>query len=596
VLAGALLFVGGARLAAQVVPSDIVSTPIPVKPPTDTTGADTTLARADSIQPPVGRFADPILYEIGPQYAWNRRELFALGALTVVDLLERIPGLTTYRSGWIATPQTAAYNGDFQRVRIFYDGIEMDSLDPDNGGILDLSTVQLWTLEHLSVERSAGEARVFMRSWRVDNTTPYTRVDVATGNEETNLYRGFYGKRFSGGQLLQLAGQQYGVTSSRFAGSGDALSLLARVGMARNAWSVDAFVSRTHPTRGIQRPIAGTGRPEIPALDATHTTAYVRAAIGNQNGPWAQISAGSLRFKGDEVVTTVGDGGVSVTDTVSLAISEAQYNVSAGLTLGPARLEARDRLRAIGGNTYNSVSARLDVALPWTLVSGFAESDGFRRSTNADVGVRFQPLPFIAVSGSLAQTTARSGNGSFPSSRSARGEVGIKFFRPWVSFGAMTLDNALVRAPVVYDTAFQPIALGRSNGIVGSIRGPIAGGFGIDAYVTRWESQVPYRPQFQSRSEINFASTFPRRFPSGDFELRFAGIYEYRGGNLFPLRTTDLEVLAAKTVSALLEIRIMRAVISYQQRNILAYPHEIVPGFEMPRVLAIYGVRWEFWN
>jgi hypothetical protein len=98
--------------------------------------------------------------------------------LTVVDILDRIPGLTTYRSGWIATPQTAAFNGDFQRVRIFYDGIEMDSLDPDNGGILDLSTVQLWTLEHLSVERSAGEARVFMRSWRVENTTPYTRVDV----------------------------------------------------------------------------------------------------------------------------------------------------------------------------------------------------------------------------------------------------------------------------------------------------------------------------------------------------------------------------------------------------------------------------------
>jgi hypothetical protein len=594
VFAGALLFVGAPVSVAQVVPSDIVSTPIPVKPPTDTTDADTTLAKADSIQPPVGRFADPVLYEIGPQYQWNRRDLFALGALTVVDVLERIPGLTTFRSGWIATPQTAAFSGDFQRVRFFYDGIELDNLDPDNGGILDLSTVQLWTLEHLSVERSAGEVRVFMRTWRVDNTTPYTRVDVATGNEETNLYRGFYGKRFGRGELLQLAGQQYGVRSSRFAGSGDALSLLSRAGIARKGWSVDAFVNRTHPTRGIQRPSAG--RPEIPALDATHTTAYVRAAIGDQTGPWAQISAGSLRFKGDEVVTTVGDDGVSVTDTVSLAISEAQYNLSAGLTRGPARLEVRDRLRAIAGNTYNSASARLDVALPWTLVSGFVESDGFRRSTNADVGIRFQPLPFVAVSGSIAQTTARSGNTAFPGSRAARGEVGVKLLRPWISFGGMTLDNALVPAPIVYDTALQPIALGRSNGIVGSIRGPIAFGFGIDAYVTRWQSQEPYRPQFQSRSEINFASSFPRRFPSGNFELKFAGVYEYRGSNLFPLRTTDIEVLAAKTLSALLEIRIMRAVLSYQQRNILAYQHDIIPGFEMPRVLAIYGVRWEFWN
>jgi hypothetical protein len=46
----------------------------------------------------------------------------------------------------------------------------------------------------------------------------------------------------------------------------------------------------------------------------------------------------------------------------------------------------------------------------------------------------------------------------------------------------------------------------------------------------------------------------------------------------------------------MLEIRIMRAVITYQQRNITAYQYPIVPGFEMPRVLAIYGVRWDFWN
>ena len=51
-----------------------------------------------------------------------------------------------------------------------------------------------------------------------------------------------------------------------------------------------------------------------------------------------------------------------------------------------------------------------------------------------------------------------------------------------------------------------------------------------------------------------------------------------------------------KTLSGILEIRILRAVLSYQQRNILGYLYEVVPGFEMPRVLATYGVRWDFWN
>jgi len=588
--------VAASRAQSQIVPADVSQTPLPVKPATDST-ADTARAKADSIRPKVGRFADPILHEIGPQYEWNRSQLFGSGALTVLDLLERIPQLTTYRSGWIATPQTAAFNGDFQRVRIFYDGIEIDNLDPANGGILDLSTVQLWTLEHVSVERTASEARVFLRSWRVENTMPYTRVDVATGNEDTNLYRGFYGKRFDRGELLQLAGQQYGVQSSRFAGNGDALSLLARVGIGRKAWSIDGFLNRTHPTRGTQRPVAGGGRPDIPALDATHTTSYVRAAVGSvERGPWAQLTAASLRFKGSQAITTTDELGAPAIDTVPLSISEGQYHLSGGYALGPLRLEVADRLRSIAGERFNSVSARADFSTRFAVLSAFAENDAFRRSTSADVGVRIQPLPFVALSGSVAQTTARSGNTSFPSSRSARGEIGVKVFRPWVSVGAMTLDNATTPPPVVYDSLLLPIALGKSTGTSASIRGPLGFGLGIDAYLTRWKSAQPYRPQYQSRSEINFASGFPRRFPSGNFELRASGVYEYRGTNTFPLAAGDVSVMAAKTISGLLEIRIMRAVISYQQRNILAYQHDIIPGFEMPRVLAIYGVRWEFWN
>src|SRR5206468_11973576 len=193
--------------------------------------------------------ADPALYEIGPQYEWNRTQLFAAGALTVIDLLDRIPGVTTFRSGWLSTPQTVTYGGDFRRVRIFYDGIELDDLDSRTGGALDLSTVQLWSLEHLSIERSASELRIYMRTWRVENTDPYTRVDVATGNADTNLYRGFYGKRLDSGGVVQFAGQQFGVTSPRFAGSGDALSLLSRVGVAKKNWSVEGFIIRHHATR-----------------------------------------------------------------------------------------------------------------------------------------------------------------------------------------------------------------------------------------------------------------------------------------------------------------------------------------------------------
>jgi hypothetical protein len=587
------LYAGAANLAAQIVPPPPGQIPIPVKPKTDS-GPDSAHVKADSIKSPIGRFADPMTYEIASQYDWNRDQLFATGALSLIDLLDRIPGITTFRSGWLATPQTATFDGDFRRVRIFYDGIEMDNLDNSVGGVLDLSKIQLWSLEHLTIERSANEIRLYMRSWRVDNTDPYTRVDVATGNEETNLYRGFYGKRYDNGAVFQFGGQQYGVTSSRFAGSGDALSLLGRIGIARKSWSVDAFVNRLHSTRDIERP--AVGRPPILGLDATNTDAYLRAAFGGvSSGPWAQITIASLGFKG----TTSPDRNVAATsqpDTLPRKASETQYIVAGGFTTGPARVEIDERIRAMAGEATNDVSGRLDLVSPVGLVSGFAERDGYRGTTNADVGIRAEPLRFLALSGSIAHSSPTDGSSGLASTQTARGEVGLKILGPWISGGLITTTKTAGLAPLVYDTLLLPTPAGSSTGQTLSIRGPLGRGFGIDSWLVRWDQTRPYQPQYQSRSELNFTNSFLSHFPRGDFELHVAGVYEYRGHMIFPLAAGDIQETNARTISALLEIRILRAVVSYQQRNILAYPYFVIPGFEMPRVLAIYGVRWDFWN
>ena len=592
-MAGALLYATASPLGAQVVPPPASEVPIPVKPKTDS-GPDTTAIKPDTIKAPIGRFADPALYEIGPQYEWNRDQLFATGALSLNDLLDRIPGVTTFRSGWLATPQTAMHMGDFRRVRIFYDGLEIDDLDRRTGGILDLSSIPIWSLEHLSIERSASELRIYMRSWRVDNTSPYTRVDVATGNEDTNLYRGFYGKRLDNGGVLQFAGQQFGVSSTRFAGSGDNLSLLSRIGVGRKNWSFDAFVVRNHMTRDIQR---GLARPPVLALDGTYTDAYLRASVGKMTGgPWASVTVGSLGFKGTTGPNRNTTTGSAFGDTLERKASETQYNFSAGLTLGALRVQVEDRFRSLLGATYNSPSARADVVTPLGLLSGFAENDGFRGRTDFDVGLRAQPLPFFAVSGSVARITDDIGSVGLTNGTAFRGEAAIKLFGAWFGGGLISADRSSGLAPVAYDTLFLPTSPGRLSAWTGSIRGALPAGFGIDSWVERWSGGGVYIPEYQGRAEINFANKFIRRFPRGDFELRVAGIYEYRSHVDFPLTDGDIRTEVSKTLSALLEIRIMRAVISYQQRNLMAYQYQIVPGFEMPRVLAIYGVRWDFWN
>jgi hypothetical protein len=256
-----------------------------------------------------------------------------------------------------------------------------------------------------------------------------------------------------------------------------------------------------------------------------------------------------------------------------------------------------DRLRALSGQTYNGASARLDLVTPIGVANGFVEHDGFRKVTNTDAGLRAQPLPFIAFSGSVARSVPMdAATSGLATTTSTRGEVGLKLFGPWFSGGMISSDRTAGLAPVVYDTLLLPTLAGRVTAKTASIRGPIAWGFGIDAWVVRWDTVGNYQPRYESRSEINYSNDFRRRFPRGDLAVRVAASYEYRGHTIFPLAAGDVETPIDKTLSALLEIRIMRAVISYQQRNILGYIYQVVPGFEMPRVLAIYGVRWDFWN
>jgi hypothetical protein len=152
-------------------------------------------------------------------------------------------------------------------------------------------------------------------------------------------------------------------------------------------------------------------------------------------------------------------------------------------------------------------------------------------------------------------------------------------------------------APLAYDTLALPTSTGRITGYTGTIRGPLWRGLGVDAWAVHWSTRGdPYQPDWQSRSELNYSNNFLKQFPRGDFEIKAAGVYEYRSATTFPSAAGDNQSQTAKTLSAILEIRIMRAVLSYQQRNILGYQYDVVPGFEMPRVLATYGVRWDFWN
>jgi hypothetical protein len=579
---------------------DTVVIPIPARPDSirpDTAGPAVPLpakAPEDSIKAPIAKAEIPGLIDIGKPYRWDREAMFASGAVTVLDLLERIPGVLGLRSGWIPSPQLASYAGDLGRVRLYLDGVELDPLETRTGGLYDLQQIDLWTLEDIAIERGASELRVYMRTWSVRNTTPYTRTDVSTGDDDTNVYRGFYGRRFKHGEVLQIGAQQYSTTNDRVGGSGDALSLLMRVGWAKARWSADAFVNRVHLFRGVQTRQFGAGGP-IPNLDATRTHAYLRFGMGTPDeGLWAQGIAATQRFLESSAHNTSSASG-SPLDTADTSRSRAQYVAAVGFTKWGARISLSDRARIFGGKMYQAPSARVALERGPLNLSVIGERKSVDSTQHLDAILKFQPFSWVALSAAVGQLSGTSGL-EIPTSRSARGEVGLRLNRMWLSGGALFRDTASLAPPIVFDTAFRRTEIGKSVGTFASLRGNLWKDFVVDAQGIRWNDVVAYRPQYVTRGQLYLDTKWLRRFPSGNFGFMIGATHEYRSGTLFPVEGGFTEAPGYRVLTPFAELRILQAVISWQFRNALGRQYETIPGFEGPRALNYYGVRWEFWN
>jgi hypothetical protein len=614
--AGAQADTARARRDSARAKRDSSTIVVPARPTADSVLRDS-LAKRDSLHPkvpprdsikaPFARAPMPVPIEIGHSLIYNRDAIFASGAVTLQDLLDQIPGVTGLRAGWIASPMSSAFMGDVRRVRVFFDGVEYDELDPRTGGILDLTQVQLWTLEELRIERGATEVRVYTRTWRVDRTTPYTRTDISTGDQQTNLYRGFFGRRWGSGEGVQVGAQQYGTTPPlRGSPSSDATTLLGRVGWAHGGWSVDGFALRSSRNRGTIFPqsIRGvTQLDSLPALQSTRMDAYLRAAYGDpERGPWLQAIASSLGYNIEHgsAATTFG---ASAPDTAKhdTTLFRAQYVLTGGVTLAGLRLDAAERLRVGEAHRLWTPTARAEFVSGPLALSAFAEGRGPDSIERAEVAARLTPLSFVSLLGTAGRSKDHHGVDSSGTANFLRAEAAIRFFGLWLGGGIIRRDSVLLLPPRVfgpYGAVEEPAA----TGFTGRIEGTLYKALRANITGIRWnDSSGFYRPRYQARSEIYLATNWLSRFPSGNFGVLASLSHEYRSKTLYPL-SQDAGAIAVTSVpdsrvyNFHLEIRIVSAVLSYQFRNIRGDPYQLVPGYLMPRLNQFYGVRWEFWN
>jgi hypothetical protein len=571
---------------------------VPARPDSARAAADSA-ARADSLadtlQAPIARGEAA---GIEPRYWWSRDALFMSGAQTLAELLSVIPGVTSFRSGWISSPAAIAYLGDPSRVRVFYDGLEFEPLDPRNGDILDLVEVPLWSVEEVRVERAADELRVHLRSWRVRTTTAVTRTDVYTGDEDTNLYRGFYGRRFRNGLAIQLAGEQYSTSSRRTTDAGDAISVFGRIGWSMGRVSVDGVVLRNSRTRDPQSRVETTGGTPVPALDARRLDAYARLAYGDpDDGVWGQALAASQAFREQTPGTgTLPPPGQPLIDPDS-SRSMAQYVFTGGVTRGPFRFSVTDRLEVRESERFNGQTARLGLQHGWSSLSVFGERAPADSTMRAGVEGRLGVTSYLWLGGAASQRWDDEERAGALDVLSYRGEIGTRLGALWVTGGVLARDSTVVRSLEVLDTAFAPRGDGAAFGQFATLRGQVWKDVFIDAMGVRWDADGPYRPQWQSRAQLYLSTRWLRKFPSGNFGFMAAVTHEYRSDVCFPLNNGTCDVAVGHRVwGAKLELRIVSAVLTFQLDNPQLAVFERVPGFQMARGVGYYGVRWEFYN
>jgi hypothetical protein len=634
---GVALFARGAAAqqptppaAPPAAPAPPPAAPPPTTPPAATPARPDTAARAsidsvrnapdslrtprvrrDSIQPPLTRAELPVGVTAGPAYRFRGDTILATGAVTLLDLLERVPGVAGFRSGYVASAQTANYNGDFRRVRVFRDGVELDPVDPRNGGVLDLGDVQLWQGDELSVEPTAGELRVFIRTRASRNRTPQTRVDVLTGDDETNVFRGYYGKRWGNGTLLQAAAQQLGTGSrnQRIGGGGDVTSALVRYGWARRNLSADVTLTRLARRRNETLDFS-TQQLLLGRFAGRRDEGYVRVGYGDpDSGVWAQAVANALDFRLDSPVRDPADTSTVKPDTTAY---RTQYVVAGGFTRWGVRFSATNRLRVFAGRTDNAPALRASFERPWLAVSAYAERSGVDSLRRADVSARLQPLRWLALVGAVSRS---DGGGALAGAQTvARAEAALRLGDAWLSGGRIERGAGTFAPPLAYELLAYDLGAGvatrplasvepRVGGTVASFRGRFFRDLHADVQGVVWDSAGAFRPRYQGRAELRLRTNWLRRFPTREFGANIAVFDEYRSEMFATFRAgaADAEPVVRRAgpsnqLGALVELRLQSAVISFQIRNALGRQFEYLPGLTAPRALSLYGVRWEFSN
>ncbi len=543
------------------------------------------------VLPPLGPPRGPM--PSANRYVFDQDALRWLGAFTLGDLLQQIPGVMLMRAGWFGQPETVAYMGQAAAsVVVFWDGFALDPLGDDSVGF-DVGRVALGLVRRVEVEVLPTQLRVHLLSDEQPVRRPRTETSFATGDAGTNMYRARYINRWRSGTGLALAADWFGTEGP--ATSPGKVRHLTLWGKATWAPSPRVGVAYQVLRLALERDAnPGTGEgPPLSGVDLSRNDAVFRAyAATREDGT-------GLRF--DALV------GVSrYRDSSGLETEREQLAASASYRSATWSGELTTRLRS----GLSPVELRLAGAWAprrrWLVAGHVQQTDrlGAARSLEAGATVQWRVGNRLALHGSVRWRDERADPSVVgdTSQQVTDWRWGVVYLSPRADVGLSLARHgyfvapsyAVFRSQLPRTTDIDVVSLTAALHIRPRLFLTLSGWYRHPLDPIR----AAYEPPHHARLLATFRSRFLPHFRRGVFDLLLQAEMEGWSDGVAGLDQAgaELRLEGATAVNYLVEFRLVGAILFWTLRNPQLERYAVVPGFPMARGLQRFGVRWEFTN
>ncbi|HXY20366.1 MAG TPA: hypothetical protein VEH83_10265 [Gemmatimonadales bacterium] len=589
---------------ARPAPADTARAAAPANP-TDTTGrarADTTPVpdslRPDSFLPQLPRLGAPPgpLPKAG-RIVFDHDALWFSGALSLGELLAKIPGVFLARAGWFGRPEVLHYAGQgAASVELFWDGFAMDPLGRDSAGF-DLSQISLGLLQRVEVEVLPTVLRVYLFSDAQLVRRPRTETSFATGDASTNTYRIRYLNRWKDGVGVGVGVEFLGTAASNSSTShSNNLTV-----WGKGSWSPSPRLGVEY--QAVSMSVDRDGYP-VNAADGTPFT------LPNPKSHRSDVFFRGFAATRDDGMGLRFDalaGSTSYTDS-SAALDRSELQGAAILGYRAERWSSDLTARVRDTSTPFELQLRA-AASPLSLltVSGSVDGrthTGARHSLDASLGAELRPWRALAIHGAARLRDAVASPAVLTDTAQKVTDVsgGVSVTGSLADLDVTYTRHGAFRAPVY--GIFDSVVPGYPSLAVRTVSASFAFRPALFLSLAGWYRHPldpvtsAYEPPHHARVTATFRSRLLPILRRNAFDFTAeVGVESWSHGamgvdaNNLPVRLPGAVVFDYRA-----EMRLLGAALFWTIRNARDEHYALVPGVPMPPPAQRYGVRWEFTN